>query len=117
MLKHPLSLCLERMHSDALAEYEHVGLILDRKALRGPTAALGQVWHCHFMMSLDNQRNASGVVKNRLIRLDNNTGKQLNFRVICFRRENASVVCFWAFSLKLDTDFQCSCGSRHPSCV
>lgn len=104
MLKHPLSLCLERRHSDALAECEHVGLILDRKALRGPAAALGQLWHCHFMVSLDNQRNASGVVKSRLIRLDNNTGKPFNFRVTCFRRENASVVCSWAFSSKLDTD-------------
>lgn len=62
--------------------------------------------------------NASGVAKNRLIRFDNSTGKQRNFRVICLGRENIiSIVCFLAFSLKLDTDFQLSCGSRHTSCV
>lgn len=90
--------------------------MLNGKELQGPTAALGQVWHCHFMVSLD-KANASGVAKNRLIRFDTNTRKQLNFRIICLGRENISIVCFLALTLKIDTDFQLLCGSRHLFCV
>lgn len=40
---------------NAQAECEHKGLMLNAKGLQGSSAAPGQVWHCHFRVSLDSQ--------------------------------------------------------------
>lgn len=81
------------------------------KGCRVPLQLLGRFgtvmsW-CHLTV------NASDVAKNKLITLDNKTGKQLDFGIICYRKGKYLIAGFVAFCLKPDTNFQLLCGSRH----
>lgn len=55
--------------------------------------------------------------KANLTRLDNKTGEQFDFGLICYREGKYVIAGFLAFCLKPDTDLQLLCGSRHFSGV
>lgn len=85
--------------------------MLNAKGLQGRFGTVTS-W-CHLTV----KANASDVAKNKLIRFDNKTEKQLEFRVICYRKAKYLIAGFLAFCLKPDTAFQFLCGSRHLSGV